>query len=799
MNEEPPSATAAARSRRAAVLCAAVPVAALLAAWILPLASGSRTLYLRDVLNTHYAMKASHAAALRAGEWLPLIDPARAGGQPLLGNPNVVPWYPDDLLYLVASPLWALNAHLWLHLVVALAAAYVLGRALGLGRGASGAAAVTYALCGFTLSNLNFYNLMAGVALTPAFVAAVVHSARAPRRMLPAVAGGALWALLLLGGEPLLAVMALVLAGLACACAPPGARLPGRALGLALGCGSLLAAPQLVELWRILPTSLRGMRGYGADGGVVGSLHPRQALDWWLPFASGRVDLLLQGAFWGGALYGGKPPIFLSLFPGVLGFVLVGASCGAPPAGVEADGYRRWRRWAWVAVALGVALALGAANPLARPLFRLGPLRYPVKFLLLAVPGLAILAGLGWQRTLAAGTRLRLGLWLAAGAYGGVWMILTVLPAASERWLRALVPATLADDFVRGERLRWAGTCFLTLVVTLALLAVERAGREPRRRWLRGLLLGVHVAGQMLLLRPLLATDEARFYRAPEALLAAVPAASTLVHGDFLDLFGRSTLADAPLAEPTLRSLERRAFARLYPAAGVAAGRRYELDPSPEGLDAYLTRAAQAAVERLPDAARLRLLRTWSVEHLLLGRALAPEAMADVAAVHRIELEGGPLDDLVLRDPAPPVRFVANVVRAPDLQVALATLLRDDHDFRTTAVVAGPGTALTGSGGTARVRSEARERVEVDVDAPSPGVVVFARAHLSLYRATLDGAPAPVVIADLCRVGVEVPAGVHRLVLATDRRPTRVAAALAGLGLLGLVALALSRRAAEGR
>src|SRR4029079_6982855 len=88
----------------------------LLLAWVAyPLARGSETLYLRDVLNAHFPMKQAQAEALRAG-YVPEIDPYRAGGQPLAGNPNAVPFYPDNILYLWRPALWALNAHFWLHL-----------------------------------------------------------------------------------------------------------------------------------------------------------------------------------------------------------------------------------------------------------------------------------------------------------------------------------------------------------------------------------------------------------------------------------------------------------------------------------------------------------------------------------------------------------------------------------------------------------------------------------------------------------------------------------------------------------
>jgi len=83
-----------------------VPVVFLLVAVFLPLIRGTETLYLRDVMNSHFPMKWSQAMAMRAGT-LPLLDAYRAGGQPIAGNPNAVPFYPTNLLYLMAGPFWA--------------------------------------------------------------------------------------------------------------------------------------------------------------------------------------------------------------------------------------------------------------------------------------------------------------------------------------------------------------------------------------------------------------------------------------------------------------------------------------------------------------------------------------------------------------------------------------------------------------------------------------------------------------------------------------------------------------------
>ena len=116
-----------------------LPTMVLLLVAVWPLVRGSHTLYLRDAANTHLPAKWAQAEAMRGGR-LPLIDPLRDGGQPALGNPNTVPLYPDNLLYLTAPTIWSFNAHFWLHLLVAPWAFFFLARVWGLGPRAAWAA-----------------------------------------------------------------------------------------------------------------------------------------------------------------------------------------------------------------------------------------------------------------------------------------------------------------------------------------------------------------------------------------------------------------------------------------------------------------------------------------------------------------------------------------------------------------------------------------------------------------------------------------------------------------------------------
>jgi hypothetical protein len=771
------------------------PIALLLLVKIAPLASGERTLYLRDVLNTHLPMKHVQAEALRAG-YLPLVDVYRAGGQPALGNPNSVPLYPDNVLYLLAPTLWALNAHFWLHWLAALVAVAWLARAHGLSRPAAFAAGTFYAFGGYLFSLLSFYNLVAGAALAPALIAAALRLAQSGQRRF-GVAFGGLFALLWLGGEPVIALLAFVVATATFFAAAPTRAALGALVAAALS-GTLLALPQLVETLRILPFSFRGHAGVGSEALSVGSLDPRQLAEWFLPFFFGAPDRLGPGRFWGSAFYGGYPPLLVTLYPGL---------CVLALAVIAAPAWRSSRavQWSLAAVCLGFLLALGEHHPLTGWLLsRSDVLRYPVKFILPAVLGGAMLAAIGFERALVtfdanARGSLRsilgvLALFYTAG-FAVLWFGLGELP---ER-LRGTMPAALADSFVEGERLRWAGLCLLSvLVLAAAALATRLAAAHGR---LGGsLLLTVHAASQLLLLSPALATDETAAYARPPTVLAAIPPAARTVHGSKA-LFGPLSIKNGVFPDYNAAWLQRRAFAELYPAVGPLFGRRFELNTAADELDAFLTRMAGAAVEKNRDSQRLRLLKAWGVSRLLLDRELGPRHATAVRLLLREEHFGRPLFVYEIVDSAPEVSVAATVLRAPDLLVAFAQLTRADFDARTTAVIQGDGPAKAGSGGKILSLVTAAESLETTVVAVADSVVVWQRSHLPIYRATVDGRAAPILFANFHRMGVAVPAGEHVVRIWADRRPLRWSLAAAAVGALGLLALGSGwpRRGQRGR
>jgi len=855
MNDQDTALAAAApeeRSRRRFAALYVLPPMLLLAWIALPLARGTETLYMRDVLNAHLALKWSEARALHQG-YFPLLDPYRGGGQPLAGNPNAVPFYPTNVLLLWASPIWALNAHFWIHLLLAPAACFWMARRWGLGREAAWAAAVCYTGSGFYLSHLSFYNLIAGATLAPALVAACLGFA-APgaggreRRAWYALAAALLWALLLLSGDPLMAALAAGLAAAALALrwrswawrvgpadgdgpreetgaaangpSPRWWRRPAwgglAGLAAAFACGTLIALPQIVEFLRILPVSFRGFRGYTGGVATIASWNPGQIAEWLLPTLFGRLDVRIAGTFWGQRFFTGAPPLYPSLYPGLLALALIAA--GGLPAGDHGDPGDRCDRadqrqgaprraaawWAWGACAAGLFCSLGRYNPAMEWLFArpgAGALRYPVKFWLPVAVGGALLCGIGFERLLEApsagpaGRRFR---WTLAGlalALGALWGFLGLLPRPATRLLRALIPPDRPLAFVANERVRWGGLCLFSLIIlaVLGLLALRMGRSAPASRaawtW-GGLLLAAHAAAQLFMLRPLYPTDAVTPYRVPPPVISWVPPGLTVVNPDFEHLFGPSVFGAGKFPSQSLLWLERRAFYEMFPFTGPMWDRRYELEESPEGLDTYLTRLSQGSLKGATDEERLRLLAAWGVGRLVIERALTP-LPSHARLLAELPSFGQQVRVYEVLGRSPEAFLARRIWYAPHLNAAYRIMKAGDFDPERDAVIEGNGPPRPSAGGSVRVLRRGPERLDLDLDVGPGGSLLVVQRALLIYRATIDGRPAPSLqAANLHRNGLLVPAGRHRVRMWVDRTGFHRSLAAAALGLVGAAALA---------
>jgi hypothetical protein len=402
--------------------------------------------------------------------------------------------------------------------------------------------------------------------------------------------------------------------------------------------------------------------------------------------------------------------------------------------------------------------------------------------------GAAVLCGIGFERLLAQQRpKLFRRILIALGLlYLGGWLWLTLAGGSIQTAVAGVLPEGFPSEMARFETVRWAGLCLLTLILIVAYGLVWRLASR-RVMVAGGALLAFHLAAQLFLLRPVIDMDLVAPYLEESPVLQEVPPQALVAHGKANSLFDPAKVPINEYLDGRSFWLQRQVFHELYPAAGTLRGRRYEFAISPEGLDSYLTRVTVQAFQGLSDAERVRLLAASGVDILLLGRELDPAArdLVELEARHP-SIGGDILVYRVLRH-APSVEFVGDVQRAPHLNAALGALTDPSFDPRRSVVLPGAGMSTSGPGGSVELLVTGPERLEMVVDAAGPGVLVIQRAYLPLYRATVDGQEAPILIANMHRMGIELTAGEHAVKLWVDRRPLVAAGIVSLLAAVALV------------
>ena len=775
--------------RRFALTFLAPPLL-LLGLLVLPLALGDRTLYLRDITSAHLPLKVAQAEALRQGE-LPLVDLQR-GGQPLLGNPNGLPLYPDNLLLLMADPLWVVNAHFWLHWLLAPLSLFWLGRSLGLSRPGAFSAGILFATGGYFFSLLNLYNLVTVAALVPAFLASGLDASAPRPEGTPVPAWrwplfGLLFCLLLLAGDPFSALLGLFLLAGALLLRDGWRRAlrPRLAMSLALLLGFLVSLPMWVEMLRILPASFRASISGVKSASLTQSLHPGLLTEGLFPLFFGRFD----HSYWGGKLHDQGEPLIVSIFPGLLALVLLPLVFKAP-RGLAL-------RFGAAATLLGLVAALGRLNPLMVLFYELpgvGALRFPVKFLLLSAIGLAVLGGLACDRLLTGELwrKLRLYLGLCLVAYLGFFLLVLLAPAKIDALLLTFDP-TLPAFMLELQRPRLGATALLLVAGAITMGLASLLARRSATLALTLLLL-VQIGTQSLLLECLYESDDAAIYRQPPALAARLPEEARLVSAAFAgEAFGRQRFD--PRTLPDLRQiwLARCNHEEMGAPTGIYFGREYELHYSPEGLDSYFSIFFGKGLEKRTDAERIRSLAGSGVDLVILPRALSEVDSTEAVLLERFKTDcHADVHVYRLEKAMPPFSLPGAVYRAQNAGDAAARLAAPGFNAREEAVLpARDGLTLPTlqrPPGQILELSEKREEIRATIDSAEGTTFTTRRAYLPIYRAEIDGKEAQPEVLNGHRLAVEIPPGRHQLHLYVDRQPTRIAFTIAALALFALLA-----------
>lgn len=760
-------------------------------------------------------------ACLHRGE-LPLWNPLILCGNPFGANPQSLLFYPPNLirslLTIRPSPLATfigMAVVVFLHVIVAGVLAFLLGRRLGLSRGAS-----AVVMLGFIL-NLNFsglvmvqWVLLATVSWLPGILLLVHRFSEVPgfRRGLPtAVAAGHLFGLSLLGGFPQLSIyMATLVAGYVAlrrilildggARPPVSARarrlaVDGALLAVVAGVSVLAAAIMLVpalefarysgrggasglentslydyfsyslrEVWEFLVVAggaqdFRSLRGVGACIlllAAAGLTHPqRRSVAVWALLSLLFLDLTI-----------GPPMPFARLLgawaPFELGFAeRAGVVLGLPLtvlAGYGVDAVAaaaRTRRQGWIPAA---GLAILAATVLVPLYVWTQPHRYlPVGGGVVAAPALLWLA-------MAAALRVRRpALWRVA--------LPLLLFAELVMWNRVYIPEIQSRGGYRGSLLDMVGPRDFST-------AVER-GVQPRP-WnhrmydLEPVINGydpLHIERSFAALAPQGHEHEYRKWLFPEDVTAD--------NGLGVLLFKRSFWLARQYVEGPLPAKD-----RPFPVAATA----FLPHPPPDLPVPRVERSSLPSAATMPDSPRtsaskaLGLPRrattspgetpfTMELPALVLSpvhsalvvryRASAPiEAYPTFVDATSGKLIPGarltlpPTDsgadrfELPLPDyPSITVEFAFTAIDGPaEIELVAAELFSDPAD----------------EGGLIEIRSRSANAVDLRVG-PLPGarILVFLDAYYPGWKAYVDGAETPVLLANDAFKAVVLPPGTH--------------------------------------
>ncbi|MBN2058661.1 MAG: YfhO family protein [Candidatus Saganbacteria bacterium] len=408
-----------------------------------PFLTGKNVLAFRDLCLYFYPLRYLMVSLVREGQ-LPLWNPYLFCGHPLLATLQVGFLYPLSIIHYLLPFNLAFNYYTIIHYFLAALFMYWLARYFSLSRGPAVLAGLVFAFSGYLLSMANMNTTLSSVIWLPLILAA--YDRLVERFAWKTwVVLGLLFAVQFLGGEPTvlyLSFIFLLFYGLVMA--KPGRRIVA-SIVLAAAChfAAGLTAVQLLPFLEALGHSLRFDR-ISFEFISAYSFPPRELINFFLPFFFG--ELVRTGTYtkvlskelhqvWLLSPYLGALPLLLAMLTWL---------------------YRTKKViFFWAAAALSILLAFGRFSPVYHMCFYFLPgfalIRYPVKFMFIAVFCFSFLAGLGLQYLLEVAEQeparlksLLISLGGLAFTAGSVYFLAGRNIAAIYQWCRSFFPADLS-------------------------------------------------------------------------------------------------------------------------------------------------------------------------------------------------------------------------------------------------------------------------------------------------------------------------------------------------------------------
>jgi hypothetical protein len=423
---------------------------------------GTQTFAFRDYGIFGYPLAHYHRACFWRGE-LPLWNPLSNCGLPYLAQWNTLTLYPLSLIYLLLPLPWSLSFFCVLHLFCAGMGMYFLANRWTKNGLAAAVAGMGFALNGLTLNALMWPNNIVGLAWMPWVIWAMDRAwARGGRALVAAALFGALQ--MLAGSPEIIGFTWLILLTLWIDAMCRGTLPRGLLFGRALSVTALvlaLAAAQLLPFLDLLAHSHRD-QNFGVESWAM-------PMSGWLNFFvplfhcyRSPMGVYFQSAQeWTSSYYAGVSVLFLAVWAGIVA---------------------RPRRAAllWTLSILSLVLAWGEKGRLYSWLLQVAPLlgfmRFPIKFVVLVIFALPLLAAFGVAHFLASEQNRFTWRWPVAIATGFVLVIVGGV------WFSYSHPySNLSFTTLWQNGLTRVGFLALTVGTILAL------GRTTQPHWRSGL------------------------------------------------------------------------------------------------------------------------------------------------------------------------------------------------------------------------------------------------------------------------------------------------------------------------
>ncbi len=422
---------------------------------------GADTFIYRDFGFFGYPLAHYHREAFWDGR-IPLWNPLSNMGIPFLAQWNSLTLYPGTIIYMLLPLGWGVSMFCILHQWFGGMGMFTLVERWTGNRTAASIAGVIYSLNGLFLNSLAWPNNAAALGWFPWMLLALIYAVSRGGRFIPlaAVCGG----LQMLTGGPEIIFFSWIFCG-----AVAMASVPWQWKKLLAAAGRLslvsiwvagLAAAQLLPFLNLLRHSHRNS-SFSTDGWSM-------PITGWGNFIVPKFQTYFSQA---GVHFQPDQVWTTSYYVGIFTLILMGVWLVSRP------GFREWVIFLMVLAAAN--LALGPYNPfygLLKGLFPgIGFMRYPVKFVIVMVMGMPILAGLAWSRWVAADSSRRVERRWGLVFLGLVSVLAVFLVSYTHLWplQRESVSRVLENGLSR--------MVYLWLLAGLAFLAVR--DWRGSRRW----------------------------------------------------------------------------------------------------------------------------------------------------------------------------------------------------------------------------------------------------------------------------------------------------------------------------